>query len=125
MHVLRGTGLGATVLATVLGVATFASTASNTVPATEAGEGEGMITGYVASSVHYALNGSNPADIDNLTFNLDSTPVAGSTLKAQIDSVGGTWYTCTNAATAVTCDTQAGTQATVAASDSLRVVVAG
>jgi hypothetical protein len=100
----------------------YAYTASNTVPATNAGDGTGTISGYVVSTVHYNLNATNPTNIDSVTFNLDSTPVAGSTIKAQLASAGS-WYTCTNVNTAVTCTTTS-PQATVATATQLRVVVA-
>ena len=100
----------------------YAYTASNTVPNTNAGDGAGTITGYVVSSVKYNLNASNPQNLDSVTFNLDSTPAAGSTLKAQLAS-SGSWYSCTNVAAAVTCATTS-PQATVAAATQLRVVVA-
>ncbi len=100
----------------------FALTAANTVPATKAGDGSGTITGYIVSSVHYTLNGANPANVDQVSFTLDSAPVAGSTLKVQLVSAG-TWYTCTNAGTAVTCNTTA-PQAAVAPANNLRVVIA-
>lgn len=101
---------------------TYAFTAANTVPATKAGDGQGTVTGYVLSSVHYNLNATNPANIDSVTFTLDSTPVAGSTLRAQL-APAGSWYTCTNAAAAVTCITTT-PQATVLAATNLRVIIA-
>ena len=100
----------------------YAFAASNTVPNTNAGDGSGTISGYVLSSVKYNLNSSNPSNIDSVTFNLDSTPAAGSTIKAQL-AAAGTWYTCTNVAAAITCTTTS-PQATVAAATTLRVVVA-
>ena len=103
-----------------IGVAGFAFTAANTVPNNKAGDGSGTVTGYVVSSVHYGLNATDPAKADSVTFTLDSTPVAGSTLKTK---VGATWYTCTNVTTAVTCATTS-PQATVAPITSLQVVVA-
>ncbi len=103
---------------------TFAFTAANTVPDTKAGDGSGTITGYTISAVHYVLNGTNPGNIDEVEFTLDSTPVAGSTIRIQADSVGGVWYACSNVTTSVTCDTTVGTQLTVAATDNLRVIVA-
>jgi hypothetical protein len=101
---------------------TYAFTAANTVPDTKAGDGSGTVTGYVLSSVHYNLNATNPANVDSVTFTLDSTPVAGSTIRAQL-APAGSWYSCTNAATAVTCTTIA-PQATVLAATNLRVIVA-
>jgi hypothetical protein len=123
---MRGTGSRIGRFATVLVVSgaivagTYAFTAANTVPDTKAGDGQGTVTGYVLSSVHYNLNATNPANIDSVTFTLDSTPVAGSTLRAQL-APAGTWYTCTNAGTAVTCTTPA---ATVLAATNLRVIIA-
>lgn len=100
----------------------YAFAASNTVPNTNAGDGSGTISGYVVSSVKYNLNASDPSNIDSVTFNLDSTPATGSTIKAQL-AAAGTWYTCTNVAAAITCDVTS-PQATVAAATTLRVVVA-
>jgi hypothetical protein len=105
-----------------LSVGAFALTAANTVPDTKAGDGSGTITGYVATSVHYTLNGTDPSKLDSVAFTLDSTPVAGSTLKAQLVS-GGNWYTCTNSGTSVTCATTS-PQATVLAANNLRVIIA-
>ena len=99
---------------------TFAFTASNTVPASKAGDGSGAVTGYVVSSVHYGLNATDPSKADSITFDLDSTPIAGSTITT---NVGGNWYTCTNVAVAVTCPTTS-PQASVAPITTLRVVVA-
>lgn len=103
--------------------AVFASTASNTVPNSKGGEGQGSISGYDVSSVHYELNSSDPTKIDAVTFSLDSAPVTGSSVKVKVGTAGSTWYTCTNTGVAVTCPTTS-PQATVAAADSLKVVVA-
>jgi hypothetical protein len=117
--VLGGTALAAAAI--VGGV--FAFTASNTVPASQAGEGQGTISGYVLSSVHYGLNASDPTKIDSVQFTLDSAPAVGSSIKVKLVSAGSTWYSCTNAGTAVTCATTS-TQATVATADQLTAVVA-
>lgn len=114
--------LGAAALAATVVGATYASTASNTVPASQAGDGSGTVSGFVLSSVKYNLNSTSPNNIDSVTFNLDATPAAGSTLKMQLAS-GGSWYTCTNVAAAITCTTTS-PQATVAAATTLRVVIA-
>lgn len=112
--------VGGVVLVGAIGVGGMAFTASNTVPESKAGDGAGTVTGYVVSSVHYALNGTNPSNVDSVTYSLDSTPVAGSTIKTKL---GGSWYTCTNVATAVTCATTS-PQATVQPITSLQVVIA-
>jgi hypothetical protein len=100
----------------------YAFTAANTVPTSKAGDGSGAISGYVLSSVHYNLNASSPQNIDSVTFTVDSAPPSGSTIKAQLDPAGS-WYTCTNVTTSVTCTTTS-PQATVAAATQLRVVIA-
>ena len=101
----------------------YASTASNTVPNSKAGEGEGTITGYDVSSVHYELNGSDPSKIDSVTFTLDSVPPAGSTVKVKLQASAATWYSCSADAASVVCATNS-PQATVVAADQLTVVVA-
>ena len=108
------------VIAGAVGLSAFAFTASNTVPDTKAGDGTGAVSGYVVSSVHYGLNATDPTKADSLTFTLDSTPIAGSTIKAK---VGANWYTCTNAAAAVSCATTS-PQAAVQPITTLQVVVA-
>jgi hypothetical protein len=96
--------------------------AANTVPATKAGDGSGAITGFVITNVSYALNGTDPSMIDAVTFDLDSIPTAGSTIKIQLDSVAADWYDCTNSGVNITCDTTT-PQATVFPADALRVLV--
>jgi TRAP-type C4-dicarboxylate transport system substrate-binding protein len=105
----------------VLAAATYAFAAANTVPASKAGDGNGVISGYTVSAIHYALNGTNPTTIDTVTFTLDVAPVTGGTIKIKLVSGGSTWYSCTNVTTAVTCTT---TGAPVSTADSLQVVIA-
>ena len=120
---IRGrTVASAAVVAAAVGIAGFAFTASNTVPDTKAGDGAGAITGFDVTSVHYTLNGTNPRNADAVAFTLDSAPIAGSTIRAQLVD-GGSWYSCTNTGTAVTCATTS-PQATVVSADQRRVVVA-
>jgi len=111
---------GPAAVTAVVGIGGFAFTASNTVPATQAGDGSGTVSGYAISSVHYTLNSTDPSTIDTVGFNLDTTPASGSTIKVK---VGGSWYSCTNTVAAVTCDTSAGSPA-VQPTTSLQVVVA-
>ena len=105
-------------VALLAAIGAYAFTATNTVPATQAGAGSGAITGYTISNVAYTLN-ADPTKIDAVTF--DISPAAAGTVKAQLVS-GGTWYDCTNSSGSVSCDTTVGTQATVAPSNSLSVV---
>ena len=101
----------------------YAFAAANTVPTSKAGDGTGAITGYTVTSVVYDLNAASPQNIDQVTFNLDSVPPAGSKIRLKLVAAGASWYTCTNAGVAITCDTTV-PQATVATADELRVIVA-
>lgn len=110
-------------VAGVMAIGGYAFTASNTVPNTKAGDGTGTVAGYVLSSVHYTPNATDPSTLDSVSFNLDSTPAASSTVKAKID---GTWYDCTvptASPNTSTCDTTADHPAVFDA-DSLEVVAA-
>lgn len=101
--------------------ATYGLTAANTVPASKAGDGQGVVSGYTVSAINYTLD-DNPINIDKVDFSLDSTPIAGSQIRAQAD---GLWSPlCTWVATAVTCDWADGTEPTVSGTTTLRVVVA-
>jgi len=110
--------LGAAVVTAAIGG--FASTNSNTVPASKAGDGSGAVSGYTISAIDYGINSTDPSLIDSVGFNLDSTPAAGSTIKAKVD---GSWYSCTATVAAVDCDTTS-PQATVASHTTLQIVVA-
>ncbi len=116
---LAAAGVAAVV---IVGVA-LASTASNTVSTSKAGEGSGSITGYDISTVHYNLNPTDPTKIDGVTFKLDTAPTVGSTIRVALTSTSTTWYTCTFVTTNATCLTTV-PQATVGPSDALKVVVA-
>jgi hypothetical protein len=110
------------VLAAALATAGYAFTASNTVPATSAGEGANTISGYTVSNVAYVLNASDPTKIDRMTFSLDA---AAGTVKARVVS-GGTYQDCstTNAPTntAWSCDWAAASEPTVLSADQLSVI---
>lgn len=106
------------VAALALASVATAFAAANTVPPTKAGDGNAAISGYIISSVHYVL-ASPPTTITSLTFNVDSAPVAGSTITVKLVT-GGSWYTCTNVGTAVTCAIPG---LTVLSVDNLQVVI--
>jgi hypothetical protein len=110
--------LGAAVLAAIFSIGAYAFTASNTVPNASLGQGANTISGYTASSVAYNLNGSNPANLDSVSFTI--SPTTASTVKIQLAS-GGTWYSCTNTSGSVSCATTS-PQATVSAATALNVV---
>jgi len=67
----------------------YAYAASNTVPATTAGDGQGTISGYTVTNVVYTLDATNPANISKVAFTLSSTPYQSCTVS------GGTNVTCT------------------------------
>jgi hypothetical protein len=113
----------ATAVAAAIAASGFAFTAGNTVPASRAGDGAGTVSGYVVDSVHYALDATDPGQVDAVTFELDATPAAGSTVQAKLAAASSTWYSCTWSGTSVSCATTA-PQALVASIDELRVVIA-
>ena len=82
----------AALAAVAVAAGAYAFTASNTVPATNAGSGSNTISGYAVSNVAYALNAADPTKVDSVSFTLDK---AAGTVKAQIQS-GGTWFDCSN-----------------------------
>jgi uncharacterized membrane protein len=117
----RRTLVIAMVIAIVAGAATYAFTASNTLPAsTSAGSGAAAISGYTVSGVAYNLNATTPTNIDSVSFTIN--PGTASTVKAQLAS-GGQWYQCTNTAGSVSCATTS-PQATVTTASQLTVIAA-
>lgn len=109
----------AAIAAVMIAAGTYAFTASNTVPGSNAGSGTGVISGYTVTNVAYTLN-SDPTKIDAVAFTLSA---AAGTVKAQLVTAG-TWYACDNGGSGNnwTCDTTVGTQATVAPANNLTVV---
>lgn len=105
-----------------LAAASYAYAASNTVPASKAGDGSATISGYTASNIHYTLNATSPQNIDSVILTLSVAPASGSTMKIQLSS-GGPWYTCTNSGTSLTCTTTS-PQATAVSATQLTLVVA-
>jgi|SRR5581483_10573692 len=101
--------------------ATYAFTASNTVPGSQAGSGSGAISGYSVSNIHYTADATTPDNMDSVSFDLDNA--AGDVKVTVVD--GGTVYDCGASAgvsNTVTCDTTAGTQATISPANNLTVV---
>lgn len=99
-------------------VAAYAFAASNTVPATKAGDGTGAVSGYTVTSVVYTLNATNPNTLDQVSFDLGAVATQ---VKAQLVA-SGTWYSCTlDTGTVWECDT---TGLAVSSIDQLRVVAA-
>lgn len=100
----------------VFATAAFAFAASNTVPASYAGEGASVTSGYTVTSVVYTLNTTTPSNIDSVAFTLNA-PAA--TVKVRLVTTGS-YFTCTNpSGNNWTCNTPL---TTVAAADEFRVV---
>lgn len=76
----------------VISVAAYAFAAANTVPATKAGSGAGVISGYTVSNIVYNLNASDPTILDSVNFTLSA---AAGTVKIKLIAAGSTWYSCT------------------------------
>lgn len=101
-----------------ISVAAYAFAASNTVPATKAGDGTGVVSGYTVTSVVYTLNATDPTTLDEVSFDLGA---AATQVKAQLVA-SGTWYACTlDTGTVWDCTT---TGLTVSSINQLRVVAA-
>lgn len=99
-------------------VAVYAFAASNTVPATKAGDGTGAVSGYTVTTIVYTLNATDPNTLDQVSFDLGA---AATQVKAQLVA-SGTWYSCTlDTGTVWECDT---TGLAVSSIDQLRVVAA-
>ena len=102
-----------TLLLFVLAGSTYAFAASNTVPPTFAGDGEGTITGYTVSNIAYSTSGG---DITGVSFDLNTSATV---VQAAMNE--GTLVTCSGATTSWSCDFSSG-PVTVIAAESLRVV---
>ena len=93
--------LAALVVAIALATGVYAFTATNTVPASNAGSGSGAISGYTVSGIAYTLNATTPTDIDSMTFTLNASAttvrakiVSGSTTYTACSIAGGVNVTC-------------------------------
>lgn len=113
--------IGMVAAVAVVAGGSYAFTASNTVPATQAGQGTGTVSGFAITSVGYTLNAATPTNIDAVTFTI--SPSSATTVKAQLVAAG-TWYSCTNTTGSVSCATTS-PQMTVATAATLNVVATG
>ena len=112
------------VIVIVLAVSAYAFAAANTVPATKAGDGSGVISGYTVSNVAYNLNSTDPTSLDSVDFTLSA---AATQAQIKLVAAGSVWYACDDGVSSGinwTCDTTVGTQATMGTVDELKVVAA-
>jgi hypothetical protein len=105
------------VIALLASITTYAFAATNTVPASNAGDGSASISGYTIGSVVYTLSNDS---ITSVSFT--ASPISGGSAatKASIQLIsGGSWFTCNLASGTFTC---AVTGVTALAASTLRVV---
>ena len=112
-------------IALILGVATYAFTATNVVPGSAAGQGSGSIVGYTISSVAYTLDLTSPQQVTQVRFTLNAAPASATSVRAQVNT--SSFGVCSLAASTSTTSTWTcpltGVSA-AAASPTLRVVAA-
>ncbi|MBX0327662.1 hypothetical protein K2Z83_08225 [Oscillochloris sp. ZM17-4] len=100
--ILRPRTIVAVALALIMSSVAYGFAASNSIGDTNAGDGDGDISGYtvLATDVAYGLNATNPDKLDTVTFTLtpDNAGVTPSLVKVQLLS-GGDWYTASNGGT--------------------------
>ena len=108
----------AVLFAVLIGAATFAAAASNTVPTSRAGDGNGAIGGYTVTNVSYTLSASDPSVIDLWTFDLNAS---ASVVKSKVVASSSMYVNCTNTSgTTWQCDPAA--NPTVLAANQLDVI---
>jgi hypothetical protein len=87
-------------LAFVLGTTAFAYAAGITFNgannAGAAGQGNGAISGYDVTNIHYTLDNNDPSNLTGVTFEL--SPATATTVKAKINGMAG-WSSCTGGPT--------------------------
>lgn len=107
----------------LLTAAGYGFAAANTVGINGAGDGAATVSGYNTSAITYALNSSNPANIDSVSFTLTPQAATGAptSVKVKLISGGSTWFTCTASASTWTCPTSSTSASSV---DELRIVAA-
>jgi hypothetical protein len=99
-------------------VTTSAFTASNTVPASVAGFGEGAVTGATVTDIHYVADTADGTIVDAIEFT-STTNLTGKTSTVTLKNSGsvvGTPYACTiktawnSTEIVMTCDTSGSTR---------------
>jgi len=110
--------LAAIALVAIAATARSVFTASNTIPNANIGQGANTISGYTLTGVTYTPDGTNPGNIDSVSFTI--SPASAGTVEVQL-SPGGAWYGCTNSSGSVSCTTTS-PQATAAGATALNVV---
>lgn len=111
------------VLLFLLGTATYAFAAANTVPASNAGDGSGAISGFTISNIHYTLNAASPAgDVSSVSFQLSPAVPTGGAVYVRFNVGAAVACSLNVAGDTATCTPPAG--ATPLAITSLQVIAA-
>ncbi|HET7483566.1 MAG TPA: hypothetical protein VFK89_11980 [Actinomycetota bacterium] len=98
IRIRKGRFVAPLMFAGLLATGSYAFMASNTVPASNVGQGAQAISGYTASGVSYTLDtSSGTANVTGVSFSLspDNGGTAPTTVKARLTSTG-TYQSCTN-----------------------------
>jgi hypothetical protein len=112
--------IGTLILTALLAVAAYAFTATNVVPASQAGDGNTAITGYNVTAVHYFLLASDPSKIDYWTFDLGATAAQ---VQSKVVAASTTYTVCAvESGTVWKCDPAAAAEPTVLSADDLRII---
>lgn len=103
----------------IIATSAFGFAAANTVPASNAGDGQAAISGYTITNVEYNLNTANPANLTSVQFTLAPAVPASGQVRVSLDG-GATWLAAGACGTGanITCTTTA----TVLSATNLRVV---
>lgn len=115
-------------LALILSAVAYGFAAANTVDTSKAGEGEGAVSGYAITNIHYTLDVSaKPGTITNVTFTTDVAVPASGTVYVVAEDVPLTTQVASDACTglgttSLSCNFSA--SLTVPFIENLRVVAA-
>ena len=95
------------VLTLVLATATYGFAAQNTVDASYAGEGDGLIGGFAITAVSFTLDPSDPTQFSGLDFTINPAPGASGEVRVGLfNGSTVTWLAagaCTASGTSVSC----------------------
>lgn len=118
-HLISFRRLAFAAVLAVVAAASYGFAASNTVPASRAGDGSAAVSGYTVTNVHYTLNSINPQQLAAITFTISPAVPASGTIRVSTDG-GATWTAPCTTGTSITCTSTA----SVASITGLRVVAA-
>jgi hypothetical protein len=109
----------------MLGLVTyaFANTVTFSASVPRAGDGSTAVSGFDVTGITFNLN-ADPSIVDSVTLVVDSDPTGSSTMQIELVASSGTWYTCSNVTTTLTCDNGSTLGATVASIDQIRLLIA-